>query len=316
MSDKRIIAVAGATGAQGGGLVRAILNDLDGPFAARALTRNVESDKARELAAAGAEVVAADYDDPESLGQAFAGGYGAYLVTNFWEHFSPEKEIAQATALADAVQHAGIQHVIWSTLEDTRNWVPLDDDRMPTLMGKYKVPHFDAKGEADALFTARGIPTTFLRTCFYWDNFIYFGSGPVRGEDGKLAITFPMDDKKLPGIAVEDIGKCAYGIFKKGPELIGETVGIAGEHLTGDQMAAALSEAIGEEVAYNNVSPEMYRSFGFPGAEDLGNMFQFNRDFEEMYSGTRNLEGARALNPELQTLSEWLAVNGSRIPIE
>ena len=316
MSDKKIIVVAGATGAQGGGLARAILNDPEGPFAVRGLTRKVDSDKARALAAAGAEVVAADFDDPESLNPAFSGAYGAFLVTNFWEHFSPEREIAQATALADAAQHAGIQHVIWSTFEDTRNWVPLDDDRMPTLMGKYKVPHFDAKGEADAQFTSRGVPTTFLRTSFYWDNFIHFGSGPVRGEDGKLAITIPMDDKKLPGMAAEDIGKCAYGIFKKGPELIGETVSIAGEHLTGDQMAAALTEALGEEVGYNSVSPEMYRSFGFPGADDLGNMFQFKRDFEEMYCGARNLERTRALNPDLQTLSEWLAVNASQIPIE
>ena len=316
MSDKKIIAVAGATGAQGGGVVRAILNDADGPFAARALTRNVDSDKARALAAAGAEVVAADFDDPSSLDRAFAGAYGAFLVTNFWEHFSPEKEIEQAKALADAVQRAGVQHVIWSTLEDTRNWVPLDDDRMPTLMGKYKVPHFDAKGEADALFTARGLPTTFLRTSFYWGNFIHFGMGPTRGEDGKLAITLPMGDKKLPGIAAEDIGKCAYGIFKKGPELIGEAVHIAGEHLTGKQMAAALTEAIGEDVKYNVVSPEAYRNFGFPGAEDLGNMFQFKRDFEEMYCGVRNVEGSRALNPELKSFSEWLVANGSRIPIE
>ena len=316
MSDKKTIVVAGATGAQGGGLVRAILNDPDGSFAARGITRNVDSDKARALAEAGAEVVTADFDDAESLDLAFAGAFGAFLVTNFWEHFSPEKEIAQATALADAAKRAGIQHVVWSTLEDTRRWVPLDDDRMPTLMGKYKVPHFDAKGEANALFTARGLPTTFLQTSFYWDNFIHFGSGPVRGEDGRLAITFPMGDKKLPGIAVEDIGKCAYGIFKKGPEFIGKTVSIAGEHLTGEQMASALSEVIGEEVVYNDVPPEMYRSFGFPGAEDLGNMFQFKRDFEEEYCGARNLARARALNPELQTFAAWLAANGSQIPID
>jgi uncharacterized protein YbjT (DUF2867 family) len=316
MSDKKIIVVAGATGAQGGGLARASLNDPEGPFSVRGLTRSVDSEKARALVASGAEVVAADFDDPESLERAFAGAYGAFLVTNFWEHFSPEKEIEQATALAEATHQAGIQHVIWSTFEDTRDWVPLDDDRMPTLMGKYKVPHFDAKGQADAQFTARGVPTTFLRTSFYWENFILFGMGPVRGEDGKLAITFPMGDRKLPGMGVEDIGKCAYGIFKKGPELIGETVSIAGEHLTGDQMAAALTEAVGEEVGYNDVPPEVYRSFGFPGAEDLGNMFQFKRDFEEMYCGARDLERSRALNPDLQTFSEWLAANGSRIPIE
>ena len=220
-------------------MVRAILSDASSGFTARALTRNVDSDKAKELAKLGAEVVAADVDDIESLKRAFAGAYGAFCVTIFWEHFSPEKELAQATNMAHAAKHAGLQHVIWSTLEDTRQWVPLSDNRMPTLMGKYKVPHFDAKGEANHVFTEMGVPTTFLLTSFYWDNFIHFGTGPKRGPDGKLAITLPMGDKKLPGIAAEDIGKCAYGIFKKGHEFIGKTVGIAGEHLTGAQMAAA-----------------------------------------------------------------------------
>ena len=107
--------------------------------------------------------------------------------------------MAQAGNMAQAAKAAGVQHVIWSTLEDTRDFVPLDDDRMPTLQGKYKVPHFDAKGEADHVFTDAGVPTTFLLTSFYWENFIYFGMGPKRGEDGKLALTFPMGDAKLPG---------------------------------------------------------------------------------------------------------------------
>jgi uncharacterized protein YbjT (DUF2867 family) len=187
---------------------------------------------------------------------------------------------------------------------------------MPTLMGKYKVPHFDAKGEADHVFTGLGVPTTILLTSFYWDNFIHFGMGPKKGPDGKLAITFPMGDKKLPGIAAEDIGRCAYGIFKKGSELIGKTVGIAGEHLTGSQMAAAFSRALGKEVGYNAVPPEVYRSFGFPGAEDLGNMFQFKRDFEEYFCGARNLGAARSLNPSLQTFEQWLGQNKNRIPLE
>jgi uncharacterized protein YbjT (DUF2867 family) len=224
--------------------------------------------------------------------------------------------LTNAKAMADAAKHAGVQHVIWSTLEDTRRWVPLSDNRMPTLMGKYKVPHLDAKGEADHLFTEVGVPTTFFLTSFYWDNFIYFGMGPKKGPDGKLAITLPMGDKKLPGIAAEDIGRCAYGVFKKGSELIGKTVGIAGEHLTGSQMAAAFSAALGEEVGYNSVPPEVYRSFGFPGAEDLGNMFQFKRDFEEYFCGARNLAFARSLNPALQTFEQWLAQNKSLIPLE
>ena len=316
MAEKKTIAVVGATGAQGGGLVRAILSDPSGGFTARALTRDVNSDKATELAKLGAEVFAVDVDDVESLKKAFEDAYGAYCVTFFWDHFSPEKELAQATNMAKAAKHAGMEHVIWSTLEDTRKWVPLSDSRMPTLMGKYKVPHFDAKGEANQVFTDLGVPTTFLLTSFYWENFTHFGMGPKKGADGKLATTFPMGDKKLPGIAAEDIGKCAYGIFKKGRELIGKTVGIAGEHLTGAQMAATFTKVLGQEVRYNSVSPEAYRGFGFPGAEDLGNMFQFNRDFEQYFCGVRNSDVARGLNPALQTFEMWLAQNKSRIPLE
>lgn len=310
---KKIIAVAGATGAQGGGLLRALL--ADGEFAVRALTRKVDGDKARELAKLGAEVVAADLDDGASLKRAFSGAHGAFCVTNFWEHFSPEKELAQAGAMAKAAKEAGLKHVVWSTLEDTRRWVPLSDTRMPTLQGKYKVPHFDAKGEANRLFTDLGVPTTLLNTSFYWDNLIHFGMGPKKGPDGKLAITLPMADKKLPGIAAADIGKCAQGIFKRGAEYIGKTVGIAGEHPTGAQMAAELSKALGREVVYNAVSPEAYRGFGFPGAEDLGNMFQFKRDFEREYCAARDLGVSRSLNPQLQTFGQWLAANKERIPL-
>jgi len=216
MSEKKIIAVVGATGAQGGGLVRAISKDAGGEFLARALTRDVNSEKARELADLGAEVVAADVDDEESLERAFEGAYGAYCVTFFWAHFSPQREIFEATAMARAAKQAGLQHVIWSTLEDTRQWVPLSDDRMPTLMDKYKVPHFDGKGEANQVFSDLGVPTTFLLTSFYWDNLIHFGMGPKKGAGGKLSFTLPMGEKKLPGIAAEDIGRCAYGIFKRG----------------------------------------------------------------------------------------------------
>jgi len=201
MADKKIIAVVGATGAQGSGLVRAILSDPSGGFVARALTRDVNSDKAKELSKLGAEVVAADVYDEESLKLAFKGAYGVYCVTFFWAHFSPEKEMAD-------------------------------------------------------------------------------------------------------------------GIFKKGREYAGKTVGIAGEHLTGARMAASFTAALGQEVRYKEVSPEVYRSFGFPGAEDLGNMFQFKRDFEQVFCGARNLEVARALNPALQTFDKWLARNKSRIPLE
>jgi len=316
MADKKIIAVVGATGAQGSGLVRAILAEPSGEFAARAITRDARSEKAMELARLGAEVVEANVDDVESLKRAFGGAHGAFCVTFFWDHFSPEKEIAQATAMAEAAKAAGVKHVIWSTLEDTRRWVPLGDKRMPTLMEKYKVPHFDAKGEADEVFRQRGVPTTFLLTSFYWDNLIHFGMGPKKGPDGVLAFTLPMGESKLPGIAAEDIGRCALGIFRKGPALVGKTVGIAGEHLSGAEMAAALGRALGREVRHNAVTPEAFRGFGFPGAEDLGNMFQFKRDFEADFRGARDPRVARELNPQLQSFADWLARNKERIPLD
>jgi uncharacterized protein YbjT (DUF2867 family) len=315
MADKKIIAVVGATGAQGGGLVRAITSDPNSEFTARALTRDPSSDGSKALAALGAEVVAVDIDDEASLRSAFEGAYGAFCVTFFWAHFNPELEQEEAAKMASAAKATGIKHLIWSTLEDTRELVPLDDDRMPTLNEKWKVPHFDSKGSANHLFTDAGVPTTLLNTAFYWENFIYFGMGPQRGEDGKLSVTFPLGDAKMPGMAAEDIGKAAYGIFKGGDAFIGETVSISGDHLGGADFAAAFSKAIGEDVTYNSVSPEAYRGFGFPGAEDLGNMFQYKRDFEDEYRGKRDFAQVRRLNPGAQTFEEWLGENISRIPI-
>ncbi len=315
MGQKQVIAVVGATGMQGGGLVRAILADPASGLTVRALTRDVNSGKARELAGLGAEVVAADVHDVESLKRAFAGAAGVFCVTFFWAHMSPEREFAEAEAMAKAAQAAGVPHVVWSTLEDTRRWVPLSDNRMPTLLGKYKVPHFDAKGAADQVFKQLGVPTTFLLTSFYWDNLIHFGMGPKPGSDGILDFTLPMGEARLPGIAAEDIGKCALGILKKREAYLGKTVGIAGEHLTGVQMASALTKALGREVRYQAVPPEVYRTFGFPGADDLGNMFQFKRDFNAVFCAAREPAIARALNPGLQTFAQWLETNATRITL-
>jgi uncharacterized protein YbjT (DUF2867 family) len=316
MSEKKVIAIIGGTGAQGGGLVRAILNDPGYEFTARAVTRNAGSDKAKELSKRSVEVVEADASDLRSLKKAFKGAYGAFCVTNYWEYFSPEKEKEHAKNMATAAKDAGLSHVIWSTLEDTREWIPLNDNRMPTLMGNYKVPHFDGKGESNKYFKDAGVPTTFMIASFYWDNLIYFGMGPKKDPNGKYALTFPMGDKKLAGIASEDIGKCALGIFKNKGKYIGKTIGIAGEHLTGYEMAKKLSKALNIDVYYNEVSPETYRGFGFPGADDVGNMFQFYHDFEKDGLEIRNLEESRSLNPSLLNFDMWLAKNKNQIPLE
>lgn len=313
MSDKKIIAVAGATGAQGGGLVRAIQADKSGQFQARAITRNPESDAAQKLKSIGAEVVQGDLTDADSIRRAFRGAHGAFCVTFYWDHMSPERELADGRTLAQAVKDESVPHVIWSTLEDTRKWSPLDDPSMPIIHGKYKVPHFDVKAEADVFF--KDAPTTFLLTSFYWDNLIGFGMNPKPDGQGGYLFTLPTGDAKMPGIAAEDIGKCAYGVFKRESSLIGKTVGIAGEHLSGAEMAATLSEVLKINVRHHAPSPAEFRAYGFPGADDLGNMFQFKRDFESDFRKPRDIEASRALNPELLSFREWVEQNKARIPL-
>jgi uncharacterized protein YbjT (DUF2867 family) len=304
----KIIAVVGSTGAQGGGLCRAILADKSGEYTCRAITRDPNKDKAKALAAAGAEVVKADIDDVESLKKAFAGAHGVFGVTNFWEHFSAEKEKAQAKNIAEAAKAAGVKHVIWSTLEDTRQFMSPDDKRMPMLQEKYRVPHFDAKAEANAFF--KDVPATMLVTSFYWDNLFMFGLAPKKGEDGNYSWAFPLGNEKLAGIAAEDIGRTAFGVFKAGQQYIGKTVGIMGEALTVDEMGRKLEKGLGlPKVTYNAVEPDVYRSWGFPGADEMGNMFQADRDFAKQMLANRNLDEARKLNPQLQSFDQWLANN-------
>ena len=322
MTEKKIIAVVGATGSQGGGLVRAILADPDHEFAARALTRNSQSGKARELAASGAEVVEADLDDETSLVRAFEGAHGVFIVTNYWADRTPEEEarrtraemeLQQAEAAVWATKAAGVAHVIWSTLEDTRPHFG-DGERVPTVDESYKVPHFDAKAEADELFTKYGVPTTYLRTAFFFEGFAS-GLGPVRDASGKLVLTLPMADQPLSGIAVDDIGRTALGIFKRGREYIGQTVSIAGDHLTGDEYAAALTDALGELVVYQPNTWDDFRRLGFPGAVEMANMFQFYAEDSKRFTGDRNLAAVRNLNPELQSFRDWLSLHKAEIPV-
>ncbi|HSJ98796.1 MAG TPA: NmrA/HSCARG family protein [Myxococcota bacterium] len=315
MADSNVITVFGATGAQGGGLARAILADPRRRFRARAVTRKPDSAAALALARAGAEIVAADLDDAASLRHAMAGAHAVFCVTNFWEHVSPDRELRQARNMAHAAQAAGVRHAIWSTLEDTREFVVPGSGHMPVLMGKYNVPHFDAKGEANRCFTER-LPTTLLYTSFYWDNLVHFGMQPRRGAGGRLEFVLPMGSAKLPGIAAADIGPCAFGILARGEELVGKSIGIAGEHLDGAQMAEQLALALGEPVAHAAVSPRQYAGFGFPGADDLANMFQFQREFEQRYCASRSVACSRELHPGLRTFAGWLAQSRSRLPIE
>ena len=192
-----------------------------------------------------------------------------------------------------------MRHVIWSTLEDSRQWVPLFNNRMSTLMCKYKVSYLDAKGDANHFFTDLGVTPTFLLTSLYWENFIHFGMSPKAGLDGQLTITFPMGYRKLSGMAAEDIGWCALDISKQRTALIGNTVGITGEQLTSQEMVAGLSKTL-----------------GFPVADDLGNTFQAQRNLADDSQKVCSMEFSRQLNPDLHSFDTWLVIHAREIPMD
>ncbi|MET9505808.1 NmrA family NAD(P)-binding protein [Streptomyces sp. NPDC006622] len=316
MSDKKVIAVTGATGAQGGGAARALLADADAGFAVRALTRNPDSPAAGELADLGAEVVRADFHDEPTVHKAFEGAYGAFLVTNFWAHGSAAKETEEIAVLVRAAEAMNLRHVVWSTLEDTRELLPLEDDRMPVLQDRYNVPHFDAKGEADQLFTRAGVPTTFLKTTFFFQGFLQ-GLGPKRAEDGVLTLTLPFEEGKLlAGVDVADIGRTARAILKGGERFIGSTVHLAGDHLTGAQYAEKLGAALGEPVRFQSVPYDVFRALDIPAADEIGNMFQYYGDFDQEFTGARDLDRLREINPALRSFDDWLAENVSKIAVD
>ncbi|GAB7038977.1 MULTISPECIES: NmrA/HSCARG family protein [Catenuloplanes] len=313
MSGKKLITVLGATGAQGGGVARALL--ADGGFAVRAVTRDASSPKAQALAALGAEVTEATLDDRDTLRAAFDGAYGAFLVTPYWEHRSPERELVEVANLIAAAQETGLQHVLWSTLEDTREAIPAGDDRMPMLDGGYRVPHFDVKGgAADALFAASGLPVTYLLMSFYWENLLG-DLAPQRDPDGTLALHLAAGDAPIAGVSVDDLGPIAVRALREPATTIGATVPVATEHLTGQQIADAFGTVLGEPVAYRPPTHDQLRGFGFPGAEELGNMFQYYAEFPESYLGRRDTTVARQMHPGWRPLTDFLAAHRAELTV-
>jgi uncharacterized protein YbjT (DUF2867 family) len=301
--SKPLITVFGATGRQGGALAQALL--AQGEWRVRAVTRQPQAAAALTLAARGAEICQADLDQPDSLGPAMAGAHGVFAVTDFWQHLDARRERRQAEHLAQAAAGVrGLRQLVWSTLEDTRDFFPADGSHFALLQGAYNVPHMDAKGEANASFIQRGLPVTLLLTSFYWDNLLAPGLGPQRAADGVLELALPLGDARLPGIAVADIGACAAALFD-GTE--GQRrVGIASEHLRGPELAERLAEHLGEPVRFRDVPLDEFARLPFPGAEDLAAMFRFKQIANDLLCAARPVAATRALHPGLQDLRGWL----------
>jgi uncharacterized protein YbjT (DUF2867 family) len=184
---------------------------------------------------------------------------------------------------------------------------------MPVIGDKYRVPHFDVKGaEADPLFAASGLPVTYLLMSFYWDQLLG-GVAPQRDEDGTLALRLPVGTAPVAGVASDDIGRLVLNILRRPEDTIGRTIPAVSAILTGEQMAEDLTTALGEPVAYRPLTAAQFRSFGFPGADELGNMFQYYAEFPDAYNGRRDVDAARALNPEPASLASFLTAHQGQL---
>jgi len=294
MQDKKLILVVGATGAQGGSVARHLLGR--GHFAVRALSRKPDSSAAQALRKAGAEIVRGDLDDPISLEDALAGCHGVFGVTNFWEHF--DREYGQGKNLVDAVAEAEIAHFVFSSLPSVK-----------AQAEHLNVPHFEMKAEL-ATYTRRlALPATFVHVAFYYDNFLGF-LPPRRQPDGTFTFGFPQGDTPLAGVAVDDVGGVVTRIFEERERFLGKTVGIVGDDLSGSSYAEVMSRVLGRPVMYNYIPREVFAKFGFPGAEDLADMFEFNR----LYIPNRraDVEQSRALYPHMRSFEPWLREHAER----
>ncbi|NXV72017.1 NMRL1 protein, partial [Atlantisia rogersi] len=280
------------TGAQGGCVARALLDD--GTFQVRAVTRSPSKKEAEELQRRGAEVVKADQDDEASLELALAGAYGAFIVTNFWEHCSKEKEIAQGKRLADLSKRLGLRHVVYSGLENVKQLTG----------GQLEVLHFDGKGVVEEYFQRAGVPTTTIRLPFYFENFLSIFKPQKASQGDALVLALPMGDTPMDGMAVEDIGPVVLCLLKSPEVYIGQVIGLSTGKLTEAEYAAVLSQQTGKTVEASKISPEEYEKRGFPGAKEMAAMFRFYA-----LKPDRNVDLTMKLNPKARTFPQWVADN-------
>lgn len=288
-NDRPTILVTGATGAQGGSVARHLLEH--GRFAVRGITRNPDSPAAQALRQRGAEVVQADLADSPRLREVMKGCYGVYGVTNFWEHFEGERE--HGFSLVDAVAATGVRHFVFSTLPSVSQ----------LTRGELPVPHFDIKAEMEQYARSLRLPTTFVHLAYYFDNFLAWFA-PRRVEDGTYRFSFPQGDTPLAGIGAEDVGGVVAVIFEQPEEFLGKTLYLVGDYLLPDEYAATMSRVTGRPVSYAHIPREDFAALGFPGAQDVANMFEYYRKL--VPDRTPDLERTRELYPQVQTFETWL----------
>ena len=293
--SKKLIAVVGATGQQGGGVVRAL--QADGQFGVRALSRN--PNKHRDLAD---EVVEGDLERPETLEAAFQGVHGVFLVTNFWNEGTDERK--QATAAVDAAKNASVKHFIWSTLPNVE----------AISGGKFNVPHFTGKAKIDLIVNeARFAYHTFVIAPFYYQNLVTT-LAPQKQANGSLGWALPLDPKVrcIHMGDIRELGNIVAGAFAHPDESgNGEYLPLVGDFMSFNGIVETLNRQ-GHTFTFNQVPPEAFATL-FPGAAEIAETFKYFQAHTYLGSDSSDriaLANKIAGGPP-STLSAWARANFS-----
>ena len=290
--EKKIIAVIGATGSQGKGVINSILKD--GTFKARAVTRNPE-----KYSGKADEVVKGDLTDLSSLTEAFKNAHGVFVVTNFWEGAD---EIAQGKIAIQAAKNAGVNHFIWSTLPNVEK----------ISNGKFDVPHFTGKAKVDELVKNAGFQNyTFVQPPFYYQNFSGM-LGAQTQQDGSMGWTLPIDPTKkaIHMGDINDLGKVVLGAFLN-PEKVGQGIYLAlATELNSFNDILAAYKNNGKEYSFTQVPIEVFSTF-FEGAKEIAQMFGYFENYSYMGPNSENnIQQANAVSTESFTsFNEWIKQN-------
>jgi uncharacterized protein YbjT (DUF2867 family) len=269
-NDRKLIAVIGATGQQGGAVLRGL--QASRQFQVRALTR--DPGKHRKVAE---EVAEADLDRPETLKAAFEGAHGVFLVTSFWEEGTDE--LKQATAAVGAAKDAGVQHFIWSTLPDVE----------AISGGKFHLPHFTGKARVDRIVTEAGFAHhTFVIAPFFYQN-LAGAMAPQKQEDGSLGWALPLDPT-VRGIHMGDIrelGDIVAGAFAHPDQAgRGEYLPLVGDFMSFNEIIDTLNRQ-GHQFSFKQVPKEVFATL-FPGAAEIAAMFAYFQAHTYLGSDSRD----------------------------
>ncbi|MFN1188858.1 NmrA/HSCARG family protein [[Kitasatospora] papulosa] len=287
MTDRPLVLVTGATGAQGGSVARHLLRS--GRWTVRAVTRDPRSAAAAALTARGADVVACDMTDPGQVRRSVAGVDAAFLVTDYWSLKEREYEVARRTA--DAVLAAGAGTLVHSSLPEAHR----------RSGGALALPHHDGKARLEEELRAGGSPVVTVHLSTYYEN--WPARRLRRQEDGTFAFTLPHGDTPLPAVSVADLGPLVGAVLDAGPALHGDVVKAVGDLLPPAAYAAALTRSLGVPVAYRDVPYETYRELPLPHARAVADMLEFTRRHPDVTAA--DVTRARGLHPGMRTFESW-----------